>query len=245
MFHCPYVIYRFLAILDSEDLEQQLLQILQCKKENFPLSYLGLPLSTHKLRIQDLRPTIAKVDKYLAGWEASLLYYAERIVLINAVLNSIPVYAMSALKLPLGTIEEIDKKRKAFLWTGDDSCSGARCLVAWDRVCQPKECGGLGIKDLRLQNEALLIKRLFHLHHSNSSWANWIWEEFSDTSLLHLGTHWRSLQSLLPTMRRLSLVSIGDEAHTSFWFDNWLSDGPLCDSFAALLTHSLDPEITV
>ena len=30
-------------------------------------------------------------------------------------------------------------------------------LAAWDMICKPKEKGGLGILDLRIQNKALLI----------------------------------------------------------------------------------------
>lgn len=80
----------------------QINEILNCKKESFPLSYLArtTSVSPHKLRAQDLNPTIAKVYKYLAGWEASLLSYAEHIVLINLVLNNIPVFAMFSSKLP-------------------------------------------------------------------------------------------------------------------------------------------------
>jgi hypothetical protein len=33
-------------------------------------------------------------------------------------------------------------------------------LVAWDIVMQPKEKGGLGVLNLRLQNDALLMKHL-------------------------------------------------------------------------------------
>lgn len=31
-------------------------------------------------------------------------------------------------------------------------------LIAWEKVCQPKDCGGSGIKSLRGMNSALLMK---------------------------------------------------------------------------------------
>jgi hypothetical protein len=95
------------------------------------VSYLGPPLSLHKLTLADLRPTIAKANKYLAGWQASMLSYAECVILINDVLDSLQIYAMSATIRPKNTIEALDKKkRRAFLWAGDDVCSRAKCLVA-------------------------------------------------------------------------------------------------------------------
>ena len=58
---------------------------------SFPQTYLGLPLSWKKLRFADFLPLIAKVDKYLAGWAARLLSPAGRLVLINVVLDALPV----------------------------------------------------------------------------------------------------------------------------------------------------------
>jgi hypothetical protein len=50
----------------------------------------------------------------------------------------------------------------------------ARCLVAWNQVCMPKEKGGLGMKDVAIQNQCLLLKLLHRLHHpANLAWARW------------------------------------------------------------------------
>ena len=70
---------------------------------------------------------------------------------------------MGALPLPLGVIESVDKHRRGFLWTGEGTSHGSSCLVAWDKVKQGKTQGGLGIKDLGLQNSCLLIKLLHKL----------------------------------------------------------------------------------
>lgn len=48
--------------------------------------------------------------------------------------------------------------RRRFLWKGNDTCKGINCLVNWKKVCALKENGGLGIIDLKCQNEALLSK---------------------------------------------------------------------------------------
>ena len=232
----------------DDSLRSALAQTLQYKLENFPLTYLGLPLSLSKLRTCDLQPTIAKADKFLAGWQAKLLSYAERIILVNAVLDSLPIYAMAASKLPKGSIEAFDKKRRSFLWSGEDSCSGAKCLVAWKDVCTPKQSGGLGIKNMELQNNALLIKRLNHLHSTPSSWANWIWQEFEDSSIFtdkRLGPHWDSLMPLMPELQKLSSVQIGNGKRSSFWLDMWSDEGILAEKFQPLFSHALDQSATV
>lgn len=76
--------------------------------------------------------------------ESLLLRLAGRAVLVNVVLSSLPTYAMGAMLLPPSIVDAIDARRRAFLWFGSDNVSGARCLVAWEQVCTPKEDSGLG-----------------------------------------------------------------------------------------------------
>jgi hypothetical protein len=52
----------------------------------------------------------------------------------------------------------IERRRRAFFWTSKDSCHGSKWLVAWEQVCTSKLNGGLGLKNLELQNQCLLLK---------------------------------------------------------------------------------------
>lgn len=81
------------------------------------------------------------------------------------------VYAMSALSVPMGAVavNKMDSRRRSFLWNGDNSASPAQSFIAWERVCLSKEQGGLGIKNLGLQNICLLLKLLHRLHCSQTS----------------------------------------------------------------------------
>jgi hypothetical protein len=115
-------------------------------------------------------PIISSADKYLSGWRASLLNHHGRLILVNAVLDSLLVYAMGALLLPSRVIDALDARRCTFLWTGEETVLGAQCLVSWDRTCLPKKSGGLGVCDLRLQNTCLLLK-LVHRAHEEGSFA--------------------------------------------------------------------------
>jgi hypothetical protein len=71
---------------------------------------------------------------------------------------------MCSFLLPPGVIDAIDKRRRAFFWTGKDTCSGVRCLIAWDKVCLPVQEGGFGVRDLQRQNIALLMNFIHKLH---------------------------------------------------------------------------------
>jgi hypothetical protein len=65
---------------------------------------------------------------------------------------------MSSILLPKSVRELLDARRRAFLWIGEEICHGSQCLVAWEHLCQDKMNGGLGIRNLELQNHCLLLK---------------------------------------------------------------------------------------
>lgn len=128
-----------------------------------PTDLLGLPLSPQKPWVSDFQPLLTSFDRYLAGWKARLLSAGGRIVLVNAVLGSLPIYYMSSTLVPKTVRDLLDAKRRAFFWTGE-KCSGANCLVAWERVCQSRSAGGLGIKNMEDVNHCLLLKFVHKLH---------------------------------------------------------------------------------
>src|SRR3954467_14100413 len=92
---------------------------------------------------------------------ASLLYYGSKLTLLNSVVTSLAVYAMCSIKINPRIIEHLDKLRRSCLWVrkSDEGVKGSS-LAAWDMVCKPKNKGGLGIIDLKMQNQGLLLKQL-------------------------------------------------------------------------------------
>lgn len=83
---------------------------------------------------------------------------AGRLVLLNSILSSVPIYIMLGLKIPQWVIDEIDKNRRRFLWHGTTEQQKGYNLAKWTTICQPKLIGGLGILDLKNFNIALLMK---------------------------------------------------------------------------------------
>jgi len=58
-----------------------------------------------------------------------------------------------------------------FFWQYDEHKKKYR-LVKWSILCQPKEIGGLGIKNLDIQNRCLLSKWLFKLINEEGIWQS-------------------------------------------------------------------------
>jgi len=156
---------------------------------------------------------------------------------------------MSAINIPKTVIKAIDRRRRAFVWTGDDVCHGSKCLVAWENVQASKEAGGLGVKDLHLQNRCLLMKFINKLFSGEPvAWKEWILRDAAAFDAPLNGTHsylWRIINDGLNTFRSITYVNIRDGSSTSFWFDHWLPDGPICSSHAALFSHTIRPNVSV
>ena len=91
---------------------------------NFPIKYLGLPLTMRRLQKADFQPLLDKTTSKLAGWQGRYLSQAGRICLTKLVLSSLPIYLLSVLKAPKEILDDLDKVRKKFIWAGDNTLTG-------------------------------------------------------------------------------------------------------------------------
>jgi hypothetical protein len=190
-------------------------QELRCPMESFPLRYLGLPLSLRKPSAAQLQYLVDNVANKLPGWKASLLDKGARLDLVRSTLSTMPIFAMLSLDIPIKTILLIEKIIQGFLWKGRKYVKGGHSLVAWDKVCTPKEWGGFVIPNLRMMNVALRTR--------------WLWLQRVDES-----KPWKELNIQVPQLARHlfegATYSVpGDGASTLFWSDRWLPDGCISD----------------
>jgi hypothetical protein len=86
--------------------------------------------------------------------------------------------------------------------------NGGQCLIASQRVCQPVCYGGLGIKNLHLQDLAL--------------WVRWEWLRRTDESRPWQGLPAIKDQEARDVFDSLVKITVGNGAKTLFWRDRWL-----------------------
>ncbi len=73
---------------------------MECKTGSLPIKYLGLPLSRGRIRREDWRGIINKIESRIEGWQAKLLSQGGRLALVNSVLSNLPLYFFSVFKAP-------------------------------------------------------------------------------------------------------------------------------------------------
>jgi hypothetical protein len=160
--------------LDNEE-QTQIANILGCPIASFPQTYLGIPLSNSKLLRWALSPILQSLDKRIDTLAISRATLEGRLTLSKLMLSTLPSHILACIKAPKWFLQEIDKRRCAYFWSGHKTTSGVHCKVAWDVVWRSIEEGGLNVKNLEIQNICLLLKFIHQLHTPNrSSWANWI-----------------------------------------------------------------------
>ena len=91
-------------------------QLFGCGVGKFPFRYLGLPMHPRKLSNKDWQTIENRIEKKLSGLKGKLLSVGGRLVLINSVLSSLPMFMMSFFELPKGVLEKIDCFRSRFYW---------------------------------------------------------------------------------------------------------------------------------
>ncbi|KAJ3680345.1 hypothetical protein LUZ60_016623 [Juncus effusus] len=85
---------------------------------DLPFRYLGYPLSPKIQNREVFHIVIEKFQRRLEGWQSELLSIGGRVILINSVLSSLPVYLFTAFKFLKWVLKEMERIRQKFLWKG-------------------------------------------------------------------------------------------------------------------------------
>jgi len=215
-------------------------QLFGCDLGKFPFRYLGLLMHYRKLNNSDWKIIEDRIEKKLSGWKGKMLTARGRLVLLNSVLSSLPMFMMSFFEIPRGVLEKIDCFRSRFYWQNDQHKRKYR-LVKWNLTCQPKQQGGLGVQNLDIQNKCLMSKWLFKLCNEDGLWHQLLRNKYirdktlGNCSKKPTDSHfWKGLMNVKTEFMRYGRFNLMDGTQTRFWEDTWLGNQPLSVRFPAL-----------
>ncbi|XP_062075740.1 uncharacterized protein LOC133779855 [Humulus lupulus] len=111
-----------------------------------------------RMKKEDYKALKDKLLKRLEGWKLRLMSYARCTTLVKSVSLRIPIYNMSACRVPLSMCTEMDAVIKKLWWTGSLENDKFRASKNWDSLYQPKAAGRLGSRRFEDILKALLAK---------------------------------------------------------------------------------------
>ncbi|KAJ9566332.1 LOW QUALITY PROTEIN: hypothetical protein OSB04_002298 [Centaurea solstitialis] len=234
--------------------KEAILQCLSFRMGSFPIRYLGVPLSPLFLKVADYGTLIAKAKARIHNWKSKFLSFGGRKQLIISVMQSLQLFWMAVFVLPSAVIHELEALMRSFLWTQGEPMAG-RCKLAWDKLCRPKNCGGLGFKRLSVWNRALVAKNLWDIVTRRPTlWVDrirmvYIRSNNFWTVRTHNSWSWilRKMMVIRDQIRPFVHTIIGNGMDTHAWEDTWIDGGALATSisYRAIHSHGFTRDTTV
>jgi hypothetical protein len=232
---------------DKNDVGQALNIVQEAKSER----YLGLPVSIGKSRKKAFEYIKKKVWLRIQGWREKLLSKAGKEILVKAVAQAIPTYAMSCFELTKGLCEELNSMIGRWWWSQNDKDNKIHWL-AWDKLTLPKSKGGLGFRDLYLFNLAMLARQAWRLLISPDTLCGQVLKAkyFPNGSILQcevregISYTWRSILKGVDLLKEGIIWRIGNGESVNIWTDPWIPHGntrrPATYRGATVLTRVAD-----
>lgn len=119
--------------------------------------YLSLPVYMGRSRSRTFAYLKDRVWKRIHGWKEKLLSKVDKEILIKAVAQVIPTYAMSCFDLTKSLCDEISTMICRYWWSQQENENKMHWL-SWETLCRRKDQGGLGFRDLHSFNLAMLAR---------------------------------------------------------------------------------------
>nr|XP_023894814.1 uncharacterized protein LOC112006735 [Quercus suber] len=181
----------------------------------------------------------------LAGWKEKLLSKARKEVLIKAVAQSIPTYTMGVFQLPKKLCDDLNTMCANFWWGQVDR----ERKIHWQRwgiLTQAKKYGGMGFRDLKIFNLAMLAKQGWRLLQNQESLVfkclkaryfpccSFMEAVDSPTS----SYIWKSIMAAQPVLKKRCCWMVGDGTSIRVMSDSWIPNHPT----NKILIHPVEEE---
>ncbi|CAJ2667453.1 unnamed protein product [Trifolium pratense] len=192
-------------------------------------TYLGMPSMVGRSKKATFAYIKDRIWRKINSWRSRHLSKAGKEVMIKSVLQAIPSYVMSIYIIPDTTMNEIERMLNSFWWGGGSNNKGIRWL-SWERLACAKGEGGLGFRDFKAFNMAMVAKQGWKIMARPETLVAKIFKAryFPHSSLIeaNLGSNpsyvWSSLWKSCNVLRLGCRWNIGDGSNIKVMDDSWL-----------------------
>ncbi|XP_031120886.1 uncharacterized protein LOC116024124 [Ipomoea triloba] len=192
--------------------------------------YLGLPAFVGRNKRAAFSYIEDKIKQRICSWNKRLLSQAGKEILLKSVAQAMLTFSMTVFLLPESVCLSVQRTMNKYWW-GSGTERGLH-WKAWDRLCVPKKFGGLGFKDLRAFNLAMLGKQAWRFLTMPNSLVAKVYKaryypksSFIDASVGNCPSFcWRSIMAAHSILCGGVRRRIGNGKSTFIWGHPWLPD---------------------
>ncbi|XP_074276997.1 uncharacterized protein LOC141600652 [Silene latifolia] len=139
-----------------------------------PFRYLGVPITCGRMKKQDCNILVERLVERIRKFGTKKLSYAGRLTLVNSVLSTVYSYWANIFIIPKGVLNKLNAICRNYLWDGNAEYIRVP-LVGWDKVCAPKDEGGLAVRDSLSWNWAIIGKLVWWVYNCPERlWVRWV-----------------------------------------------------------------------
>lgn len=170
-----------------------------------------------------------RVSQKLQGWKSKPISRAGKVTLLKTAAQSIPNFWMNLMLIPPDICNAIQRMMNGYWWESGSEKKGIRWMK-WERMCTSKEEGGLGFRELKQFNLAMLAKQGWRLVNNDNPLVTNMMKAryFPNGDFLNatLGENpsymWRSILSAQEFVKQGCRKRIGNGDSTKVWKVPWL-----------------------
>ena len=137
---------------------------------------------------------------------------------------------MSTFDIPTKVCDKLDALTRKFWWNPKDPNVRYLAWLAWEKLCLPKGIEGMGFRNGKDFNKALLAKLAWMIASNRDSLCinllrskykvreNWIQSEPSKNA----SPIWKAIEKTKPLIAKGACYLVGNGASINVWMDSWI-----------------------
>ncbi|XP_033131796.1 uncharacterized protein LOC117126793 [Brassica rapa] len=212
---------------------QEIKDALGIQNEGGMGTYLGIPEDISGSKCKLFAFLKDKLMHRVNGWTGRWLSKGGKEVLIKSILLALPTYVMSTFLLPLEICENLASAIAQFWWSSNPPKRGIH-WAKWEKVCLPREEGGIGFRMIHEFNLALLAKQMWRLVQVPNSLVARVlrgrYYNLSSPLRVNAVTSPSYVWTSISAARKLLLLGIRQKIHSGYevkvWVDPWIPLSP-------------------